>query len=439
MCRLLTAGLIVLVAGAASAAPLPCTVLDNGLSVLAMRSEHLSTASMAIVLPISAADETGRLEGARAVLQQTLALDSHRSVSESGVPGSGLIRSTTAGLDVNTNWDFVEASYTVALDELDEALAMMAEQIFVHELTPESFEQGRELVQRGYDASHDSPVQTTFDLFRLALYGDAPMGRPVQGDPEALEQMSLEALQAFRADHYVPGGAWLCVVSPLPADEAVAAVNRAMGGLPAASPPAEPQVSTPPEESLVEVGESFDLVQASMVVGVPLPSYGDPLFPAGEVIAALLDGPEGRLQRDLSLLQTLGLSLPTRVLEEHYPIGTLPVPAARDPYLAIHALAAPRSIERVRVGLLRHLLALQTGSVTEAELERARQRMINAHRLSTARPAEAALYLARRALFGLGDGDEAVAAIEAVTPEQINAVAARYFNRHAIGVQMPAT
>jgi predicted Zn-dependent peptidase len=194
-----------------------------------------------------------------------------------------------------------------------------------------------------------------------------------------------------------------------------------------------------PDESMVEVGDSPDLVQASLAVGVPLPSYGDPDFLAAEVIAALLEGRGGRLRRDLGLLQALGLSLPSRLLEEHYPISVLGVPPAHHPYLAVHALAAPRAIERARVGVLRHLLALRTGSVTDEELQRAKARTINAHRLSNQTPADGALYLARRALFGLGGPEEAVAAVEAITAEDLTAVAKEHFDRHAIGVQMPGS
>lgn len=440
MRRALTLGLIALLAAsAAHAAPLSRSVLDNGLTVIAVQSNHIQVAGIASVINVSGTHETDENRGSRALLQQMISISSHNAVSEDLNPISGVVRGGgSTGLAVNTNWDFVETAFTVALEELDAGLELMAGELFEVELTQEELDQARELTERLWDASRESPVQATFDLFREALYGHSAMARPQQGDPESLEKITLEGLQEFRDTYYVPANAWLCIVSPLSPDAAISAVREAFGDLPARpAPPAAPPAALP-GDSRVEVGDSADLIQASLVIGVPMPAYDDPLFPAAELIAAVLDGPGGRLRRDLSLLRALGLSLPTRLLDEHYPVSMLNVPPARNPYLAVHVLAAPRSIEAVRVGVLGHLLAFQSRPVTEAELDRARARAINAHRLATAKPGDAALYQARRALFGLGDADDAVAAIEAVTSEDLK-TAARYFDRHAIGLQMPGS
>ncbi|MBD3292037.1 MAG: hypothetical protein GF393_03875 [Armatimonadia bacterium] len=441
MRRTLTCGLIALVVTtiAAHAAPVSRTLLDNGLTVLAVQSNHIEVAGIAVVIEASGVHETDETLGSRALIQQMISISSHNAVSEDLDPISGAIRHGTTGIAVNTNWDFVEGTFTVAVEELDSGLALVSNEIFEVELTQERLDQARELVQRSIDAAAQSPVQSTFDLFRQALYGDSPMARPQQGTAESLADITLEDLQEFHDRLYVPANAWVAVVSPLPVEDAAAAVRRVLGALDASPPPDAPEMTGLPDGSNVEVGDSADLVQASLAVGVPLPSYGDPDFVAAEVIAALLEGRGGRLRRDLGLLQGLGLSLPTRLLEEHYPISVLGVPPAHHPYLAVHVLAGPRSIERARVGVLRHLMALRSGSVTDAELARAKSRVINAHRLSSQNPGDGALYLARRALFGLEGGDEAVAAAEAVTAEDLTAVATEYFDRHAIGVQMPGT
>lgn len=441
MRHLLVAGLIaVLAATTAQAMPLSRTILDNGLTVLAVQSNHVEVAGIAVVIEVSGADETDANRGSRALLQQMMSISSHNAVSEDLNPISSIIRAGSAGLGVNTNWDFVEATFTVAMEELSSGLELVADEVFEVSLTQKDLDQARALVERSLDASAQSPVQTTFDLFRMALYGDTAMGKPQQGDAASLAQVDLQALQQFRDTYYVPANAWLCIVSPAPVQEATASIAGAFGRFAASPAPAtnmmEPDL---PKDSRVEVGDSPDLIQASMAIGVPLPSYGDPSFTAAQVIAELLGGPGGRLRRDLGLLQSLGLSLPTRLLDEHYPISILRIPPAHHPYLAVHVLAGPRSIERARSGILRHLLALRSGSVTEDELQRAKARVINSHRLDTQTPAEAALYLARRALFGLGDADQAVAAVEAVTAEDLTAIANEYFGRHAIGIQMPGS
>ncbi len=442
MLKLIRAGLIALAVlnlAAAECAPAVRAVLDNGLTVLAVPDDHSRIAGIAIVIGSSMADEPEDMRGARAVVQQLIVIDSHEQMGEQLVPVSAFIDPRSSGLGVNTDWDFVEVTLSVHAEELGIGLAALAKHVFSVEIAQERLDRTLELVRRGYDMAHQSPVQGTFDLFRAALYGDHPMSDSPQGRPEALQAMTLESLQAFRDAQYVPANAVLCVVAPMSADEIMAAAAEAFGGLPSAPAPQTPPAPEPPGDSRVEVGESAGLVQASMVVGVPLPAVDDPLFPAGEVIAALLDGRGGRLRRDLGLLQALALAIPTRLLDEHYPVGMLPVPLAERPFLAVHALSSPNTIESVRRGLLRHLLALRTGSVTDAEFDRARQRVINAHMLRHERPVDSALYLARRGLFGLGGADEAVAAVEAITKDDLTAVATQCFGRHAVGVQMPAS
>ncbi|MGD9496419.1 MAG: M16 family metallopeptidase [Armatimonadota bacterium] len=441
MRRGIRAGLIVLAvvsAAAAHGAPIARAVLDNGLTVLAVRAEHTQIAGIGIVLGVSIADEPDGLHGARAMLQQFIVVDSHAQINEERSPVSAFINPRSSGLAVNTDWEFVEIALAIHEEELGAGLAALRRHVFAAEITPERLEETRGLVQRGYDIAHHSPVQDTFELFRAAFYGDHPMARSPQGTPESIAAITLEDLRAFRDSHYVPANAVLCLVAPVPTDAAIAAASAAFGDLPARPAPTSPDLPAGPSESKVEVGESPALVQASLAVGVPLPPCDDPRYLAGEMIAELLDGRGGRLRRDLGLLQALALAIPARLLEDHYPVGVLPIPMARRPFLAVHALTSPHTIEQTRRGLLRHLLALRTGGVTDAELARARERLVNAHTLRQERPVEAAIYLARRELFGLGGSEEATAAIEAITPEDLSAVANEYFIRHAVGVQMPA-
>ncbi|HDP89689.1 MAG TPA: insulinase family protein, partial [Thioalkalivibrio sp.] len=324
MRTLIRAGLITLAAltlAAAHGAPVARTQLPNGLTVIAAPSDVSRIAGIAVVVGSSMADEPEGLRGARVMLQQLIVLGSHEQINEQLSPVSSFIDPRSSGLGVNTEWEFVEATLAVHVEELDVGLQLLAGQLFGAQITPERFDEARELVKRGYDISHESPVQDTFDLFRRAFYGAHPMAESLQGDPESIDAMSLEGLQAFRDASYVASNAVVCVVAPMPAEEITAAVTAAFGALPAR--PAPPPVAgpAPPADARVEVGDAPGLAQASMVVGVPLPPIDDPRYVAGEVLGQLLDGRGGRLRRDLSLLQTLGLAIPTRLLEQHYPIG----------------------------------------------------------------------------------------------------------------------
>ena len=97
------------------------------------------------------------------------------------------------------------------------------------------------------------------------------------------------------------------------------------------------------------------------------------------------------------------------------------------------------NIEVARVGLLRQLMALRAGSVSDVEMELARKRLINNHALQYLRPADAALRLAQCEAFGMPTETDAEfnARVAAISREDLTAYALKHFTRHAIGLQMP--
>lgn len=422
----------------ANAATVNRSTLDNGLTVLAVQNSSTQVVGVALLIKASALDETEYGIGARAILQQIILTAGHQDLTGLTEVASATI-SSQSGFGVHTDHDLAEAWVSLSPDELEAGMARLRGYVFAPALTDETLKQAREFVLQGYDAAHRSPVQITYELFRTAFHGSGPLAGPLEGDHEDIDGVTLDALTRLHAKQYVASNAVVCVVSPLPASETVAAIGRAFGDLPKRPAPPPAPLPVLPVESLVEVEGRTDMSHSSLVVGVPLadPAAEDAIV--GELIAQVLDGPAGRIRRDRGLFSALGLVIPSRVIEEHYPIKPLPIPLTRQPYLALHAMCAADNIERTRVGLLRQLLALRTGSVSETEMELARKRLINAHALQYLKPAEAALKLAECEAFGmpLETDAEFNARVAAISREDLTTYALKYFTRHAIGLQMP--
>ncbi len=425
-------------AGAAAAAPVTRTTLANGLTVLAVQNDSVVVAGAGLLVRVSALDEATYGIGSRAILQQAILTIGHQELTGLEEVASATI-SRRSNFTVHTDHDTAEASMGVVIEELEPGLARLRSYMFAPPLTEETFESARELVHQGFDSTHRSPVQATYDLFRAAYYGSGPLAGPLDGDHEDFDAVTLERMQALHAERYTAANSILCVVAPLPVADIAAAVERVFGDMPASEPSAPTPAPALPAEALVEVSGASDLGQSSVVVGVPMADPAAEDYVVGELIAQLLDGPGGRLRRDHALLQSLGLAIPSRLLETHYPIRPLPIPLTRQPYLAVHALCAPSNIERTRAGLLRQLLALRTGSVADAELVLARKRLININALSYLDPSSAAVHLAQREALGMPveTDTEYATRVAAITAEDLTAYALKHFTRHAVGLQMP--
>lgn len=435
---LFVALLTVICALPAAAATLARSTLPNGLAVVAVENDATSVAGIALLIKTSAHDEMRYRIGARAVLQQLILSAGEEQLERLAEVASASVN-RELHLQVHTDYDLLEVRLSVEVSELAPGMTRLRDLVFQPALTEQAFAAARELVHQGYDASHRSPVQTTFELFRQAFYQTGPLAGPLQGTHQDLDHLTLADVQALHREQYVAGNAVLAVVAPMPVNESTGVVTATFGALPAQQPPADPEPTPLPADSAVEVTGSTDLAQASMVVGVPLAGPSDPDYLVGELLAQVLDGPSGRLRRDVALLQALGLVIPSRLLAEHYPVQVLPLPLTRHPYLAVHVLCSPTTIERTRRGVLRHLLAFRSGSASDNELELARKRVINQHALAHLRPVDAALQLAQREAFGLPllSDQEFAAAVAAITKEDLTSFANRHFTRHAIGLQMP--
>jgi len=420
-----------------AAVPSSRRVLDNGLTVLAVEDMSTQVAGIGLVINASAADEPDVRRGERALLQQLILTAGRAQLLESEQLVSPRVLASR-GIVVHTDYELCEGLFSCAADELGAALKVAAQVFFVPPLDEAHLQEAKQLVREAYDQAHSTPWQATFELFRKAFYGSGPLAEALHAEPGLLAAVTPADIKTLHDEQYVASNAFLCVVAPLSAAEVMSEVEQAFGSLPTRSAPKAKPLPALPETSEVEVGSSEALGQASMVVGVALPPFGSDDFLVGELIVELLQGPGGRIERDRALLQALGLAIPSRLLDEHYPIEVMSVPISRQPFLAAHALCAPSSIERTRQGLLRHLVALRTQSVSDNEMARARARVINRHALENARPSGAALRLCRYEAFGSAEQSLHIAdRLESVTKEDLTTVALKYFGRHAIGVQMP--
>ncbi len=422
----------------ANAATVSRSTLDNGMTVLAVQNDSTQVVGVALLVKVSALDEAGYGIGSRAILQQMILTAGHQDLTGLAEVASATI-SRRSGFGVHTDYDLAEAWVSLSPDELDAGLARLRGYVFAPSLTDETLKQAREFVHQGYDAAHRSPVQVTYELFRTAFHGSGPLAGALEGNHEDVDGVTLDALTRLHAERYVAANAVVCVVSPLPASETAAALARVFGDLPKVPVPPTTPLPAAPAESLVEVEGRADMSHSSLVVGVPLADPAAEDAVVGELIAQVLEGPGGRIRRDRALFSALGLVIPSRLIEEHYPIRPLPIPLTRQPYLALHAMCAADNIEVTRVGLLRQLMALRAGSVSDVEMELARKRLINNHALQYLRPSEAALRLAQCEAFGMPTETDAEfnARVAAISREDLTAYALKHFTRHAIGLQMP--
>lgn len=432
---------LVITGGSAHATDFERAALDNGLVLFVGQNAATDLVSLFVGFRISADAETQYHSAARALLQEH-----HRAHAAELLetdPAFGPLRAdfeSGPGIRFETEWDYVQVQACCTLPNLEILLKLLAT-IFLDDPLSSQLVQsaGERLVAYHTKARTRAPEQTYY-LFRRAMLGDRPTGRPVFADPESIEGLTVEELTTFRQRYFTAGNAVIVVISPQSTEHIGQLVRQHFGPYPkGVAPLPSPSGAPTLRDSQVQVAGNPSSRLAYIVLGAALPPPGTQGFLVGQILHQVLAGKQGRLQRDHGLLRSLALNLPFRLLATHFPLRPIPVALEATPHLAIYAECDPTAIEATRQGLLRHLNSFRDGSIHPDELTRAKRRVINNLALSMQRPLNIATRLGQYEMLGLAytDAQPTAAQVDAITIEDVTDTAKTHFAQHYIGVLLP--
>jgi zinc protease len=283
----------------------------------------------------------------------------------------------------------------------------------------------------------DQPdVRTSWGFLRQ-LYGDHPLGRPVQGDPESLSRLRPADCAAFHQQGMARGGV-VTVAGAVDEDEVLQAVGEIFAplrtiaaspvpvalsaleapGLPASQPPSHQRVDLPGVD------------QAHLFLGhLTLPRGHRDAAVMG-VLAVILGAGAGLTGRiPLRVREKEGLAYSTH--------AQTMAGAGIDPgRLVAYAGTSPASVERAEAVIREEFTRLVTEGVTPQEVEEARSYLLGREpfRWETAR--QWAEVMAEAAFYGLplDDPEWRDHRLREIDQERVEAVARRVLHPEALQV-----
>jgi predicted Zn-dependent peptidase len=274
----------------------------------------------------------------------------------------------------------------------------------------------------------DDPVEFAHILFQGAMFGDGPLGREICGDEQTIRVIPTGAIRDFWTVTYRPANTVVAIAGDIGHDEAVAMADAAFGTGNGHIPGFAPAPVLP-------AGERFrlahrDTAQAQLVVGVPALRRDHPdAWVLGLLNVILGDGMSSRLFLTVREEKALAYDVSSGILD-YADAGALQVSAGVDPKNLAKALAA----------ILAELARLRDEPVPDDELAKARSylsgglelRMDETRHLTSWIGGQEALH--ERVLTI----DEALAAINAVTADDIRRVAGTLFRDDALRLAVVA-
>lgn len=264
----------------------------------------------------------------------------------------------------------------------------------------------------------DTPDDLVFDLHADLLWQDAPYGRTILGTPETVGGLDAGALWAAHGHGYYPGN---CVIAAAGAleHEALLAALEAEGWMEGPTAAAREPVAPGVAARGARRHEVRETSQCHIVIGTDTFPHGDPRRLALTLLVnAFGGGMSSRLFQRIR--EELGLAYAVYAYHQFFVSGG---------QLGVYVGTQPGSADRAEAAILEEFAALAAGSLSPAELVDAKRQLQGQLTLGLESPGSRMARLAGFTLHGAPYRplDEVLARIEAITPDEVAAVAAEFF------------
>src|SRR5215213_7748002 len=410
-------------------ASLSSTTAPNGLPI--HRLELPGTRAVTVLVAFNAGARTERAEenGMAHFLEHLVfkggeIYDDYRKVNETA-------ERIGAVLNAYTSHDLVAFHVTCRAEVAEQAIDLLTDFVGRPRIDAAELDRERGVVIQEIMRAHDQPAMVAEYLIDRAAFGDHPLGRPVLGPAEHLRTFSRDAIVAFRERQWTGanGGAFLAGnLEHLPGEDVLA---EAFGRFPTISAngafdPAPPLQT----ERLIEERES-NQSHLRMVFRPSIEPTEVKHRAALAVYAGLLGGSMGSRLFD-EIREQRGLA---------YSVYAFSHNSADVPILQLSAgLDSTKCVEAYR--RMREIVTeLRDEGPREEEVERARAYAAGARVLAFENTNAVARHAAQQTiLFGEEiDPDLAIAALDAVTYEDVAAVARDVADELAVACVGPHT
>ena len=406
--------------------------LDNGLKVIVREDHRAPVVVSQLWYKVGSSYETPGQTGLSHALEHMMFKGSRKL--DAG-EASRILRELGAEENAFTSDDYTAYYQVLARDRLAVAFELEADRLASLKLPPEEFAREIEVIKEERRLrTDDKPSSLAYERFKTIAYPASGYRNPTIGWMDDLNRMQADELRAWYERWYAPNNATLVVVGDVSLDEVRGLAERFFGGIEQRAVPTakRPLELDEPGERRLELHVKTQLPTLLMAFNVPSLATEENArqVHALRLISALLDGgysarlPE-RLERGEELVTSAS--------------------AWYDAYARGDSLfvlsAAPNqqkdsTLEEVEAGLWRELDALKQAPPSADELERVRAQVIAGLVYERDSITQQATTIGKLATVGLSWRlmDEELAALEAVTPEDIQQAARTYFTRTRLSV-----
>ena len=405
--------------------------LANGLRLLVKEDHRLPFVEFRAVLKGGVLVETTENTGITLLLAKALLKGTGRRTA---VQIATEIESVGGGIDSYGGNNSFGVNAEVMSSDFKTGLDLVSDVLLNPIFPPGELERERDVQIAGIYAQRDDLLKSASLAMRRAMFGDRGYGLDPLGTEATVQKLQAGDLKSFHQRLVTPDNCVLAIYGDVNTDEVKAAVEKTFanwkpragsaGILPANSNDTRAarrlEAGAP-----IHVEEARDKKQAVLVVGF----HGTTMFNDDRYALELI-------QESCS---DLGSRLFLRIREQlglAYYVGAQNLAGLEPGFFAFYTGTEPSKVEQVEKELLKEAELLRTEGLTAEELKRAKAKIIGQKKIARQELGHLASTTALDEIYGLGyqRTEQDDAKYEAVTLEQIKAVAQKYFKPDALVV-----
>ena len=213
------------------------TKLDNGLTVVTDRMDHLESAALGIWVKAGSRDEKAVEHGIAHVLEH-MAFKGTNSRTAHDIA----TQIENVGGDVNAATSVETTSFYARVLKKDVPLAVdiLSDILTNSVFDPTELKREQHVILQEIGAAKDSPEDVVFDSFQETAFGNQALGRPIMGTPQTVSSFTPDNIRSYLSNHYHGPNMVLSASGAVDHDEIVRLAEKRLSTF-GANVPVEPE------------------------------------------------------------------------------------------------------------------------------------------------------------------------------------------------------
>ena len=393
--------------------------LSNGLVVVTETMRHVRSVSVGVWVRNGSRRESTEENGLAHFMEHMVFKGTERRSAESIARE---MDSVGGMLDAFTSKEQICFNAKVLDDHLPIAFDIISDLCLRPLFDSDDVAKERQVVLEEIKMDLDNPESLLHEIFTRGFWPEHPLGRPILGTPDTVRQFSREALQTRFRQWFAPNHLLVTAAGNVPHERVLELVEKEFG--PLTCQDGLEQHAPPTTGAPLHVERKKDLEQVHLCLGVPsLPIAHERRFGVAVLNNLLGGGMSSRLFQNIR--EKRGLA---------YAVFSEITPYSDAGMFSVYAGTAKETIGEVLDLTLAEFRSMKESPVSEEELLRAKNHLKGSLMLSLESTSSRMSNLARQELyFGrFYSLDELLASIEAVTREELQALAQEFFRPEQI-------